>query len=102
MSRGCGKIPNPSKSSPDGLWKRQSFGVIFSEFWYFFFSPKIGKNTKKLKKSDKNAKNVLTSHYANGHGNPCDKWVKKHFDASTGHQVNFLKGLEFFYTPQTC
>ena len=24
-----GKIPNPSTSSPGGLWKRQSFGVIF-------------------------------------------------------------------------
>ena len=41
----------------------------------------------------KNGKNALTSHYANGHGDPHDKWVKKHFDASTGHQVNFLKGL---------
>ena len=47
-----GKIPNPSKSSPGGLWKRQSFGVIFSEFWYFFFkkSGKIQKNCKNSKK----------------------------------------------------
>ena len=29
----------------------------------------------KVQKSDKNAKNALTSHYANGHGDPCDKWV---------------------------
>ena len=29
---------------------------------------------KKVKK--KNAKNALTSHYTNGHGDPCDKWVK--------------------------
>ena len=26
-----------------------------------------------LKKGEKSAKNALTSHYANGHGNPCDK-----------------------------
>ena len=34
--------------------------------------------TQKMKKSEKNAKNALTSHYANGHGDPCDKWVKNH------------------------
>ena len=45
------------------------------------------KKCKKVQKSDKNAKNALTSHYANGHEDPCDKWVKNHFDASTGHQV---------------
>ena len=52
MSGVYGKIPNPSKSSPGGLWKRQSFGVIFSEFWYFFFkkSGKIQKNSKNSKK----------------------------------------------------
>ena len=58
--------------------------------------------TQKMQKSEKNAKNALTSHYVNGHGDPCDKWVKNHFDASTGQQVNFLKGLGFFHTPQTC
>ena len=59
-------------------------------------------NTNKLNKKvrEKNAKNALTSHYANGHGDPCDKWVKNHFDASTGHQVNFFKGLGFFHTSQ--
>ena len=35
-----------------------------------------------FKKWEKNAKNALTSHYANGHGDRCDKWVKKHVDAS--------------------
>ena len=30
------------------------------------------------KKSERNAKNALTSHYVNGHGDLCDKWVKKH------------------------
>ena len=24
----------------------------------------------------KNVQNALRSHYANGHGDPCDKWVK--------------------------
>ena len=57
------------------------------------------KMQKKIKKvREKNAKNVLTSYYANGHGDPCDKWVNKHFDASKGHQVNFWKGLGFFIT----
>ena len=57
MSEGCGKIPNPSKSSPGGLWKRQSFGVIFSEFWYFSFkkSGKIQKNSKNSKKNKNEA-----------------------------------------------
>ena len=53
-----------------------------------------------LKKGEKSAKNALTSHYANGHGDRCDKWVKKHVDASTGHQVYFLKGFGFFHTCQ--
>ena len=30
------------------------------------------------------------------------KKLHQNFDASTGHQVNFLKGLGFFHTPQTC
>ena len=51
---------------------------------------------------EKNAKNAWTSHYANGqgHGDPCDKWVKNHTTITTGHQVNFLKGLGFFHTCQ--
>ena len=36
---------------------------------------------KKVKK--KNAKNALTSHYTNGHGDPCDKWVKNQLIDST-------------------
>ena len=35
--------------------------------------------TQKNGKSEKNAKNALTSHYANGHGDPCDKWVVLQF-----------------------
>ena len=46
------------------------------------------------------AKNALTSHYANGHGDPSDKWVKNHATVTTGHQVNFLKGLGSFHTCQ--
>ena len=55
---------------------------------------------EKCKTVKKYAKNALTSHYANGHGDPSDKWVKKHVDASTDHQVNFLKGLGFFHNCQ--
>ena len=44
---GVEKSQNPKSFSKIWLWKRQSFGVIFSEFWYFFLQ-KIGKNTKKL------------------------------------------------------
>ena len=47
----------------------------------------------------KNAKNALTSHYANGHGDPCDKWVKNQLAASTANQVHFLGGLAIFHTP---
>ena len=39
----------------------------------------------------KNAQNALTSQYANGHGDPCDKTPQV-------NQVNFLKGLEFLST----
>ena len=56
--------------------------------------------TQKMQKSEKNAKNALTSHYVNGHGHPCDKWVKIHTTVTTGHQVNFLKGLGFFHNCQ--
>ena len=56
--------------------------------------------TQKMQKSEKNAKNALTSHYVNGHGHPCDKWVKNHTTVTTGHQVNFLKGLGFFHNCQ--
>ena len=55
---------------------------------------------KKVKKSEKNAKNALTSHYANGHGDPCDKWVKNQLAASTAHQVHFGTGLAIFHSPQ--
>ena len=58
------------------------------------------KKCKKKKTSEKNAKNALTSHYTNVHGDPCDKLVKNQLIASTGHQVNFLKGLGFFHTCQ--
>ena len=46
------KSQNPKSFSKIWLWKRQSFGVIFSEFWYFFFkkSGKIQKNSKNSKK----------------------------------------------------
>ena len=35
------------------------------------------KMQKKIQKSEreKNAKNTLTSHHANGHGDPCGNWV---------------------------
>ena len=46
----------------------------------------------------KNAKNALTSHYANGHGDPCDKWVKNQLAASTANQVHFLGGFAIFHT----
>ena len=36
-----------------------------------------------------NAKNALTSHYANGHGDPCDKRVKNQLAVSTANQVYF-------------
>ena len=60
----------------------------------------LTQNMQKNSKKWKNAKNALTSHYANGHGDPCDKWVKNQLIASTGHQVNFLKVLRFFHTSQ--
>ena len=49
---GCGKIPKPSKSSPGGLCRRQSFGVIFENFGTFF--SKNQENTKNGKNSKKN------------------------------------------------
>ena len=56
---------------------------------------------KHFKKSEeKNAKNALTSHYANGHGDPCDKWVKNQLAVSTAHQVHFGTGLAIFQSPQ--
>ena len=70
-----------------------------------FFSEKIiaglkswPKKFKKFQKSEKNAKNALTSHYANGHGDPCDKWVKNQLAASTANQVHFLGGFAIFHT----
>ena len=52
------------------------------------------------KNERKKLQNALTSHYANGHGDPCDKLVKNHIDICTGHQVAFLKDLGFFHTCQ--
>ena len=46
----------------------------------------------------KSAKNALTSHYANGHGDPCDKWVKNQLAVSTANQVHFLGGFAIFHT----
>ena len=47
------------------------------------------KKFKKIQKSKKNAKNAFTSHYANGHGDPCDKRVKNQLAVSTANQVHF-------------
>ena len=58
MSGGYGKIPKPSKSWPGGLSKRQRFGVIFSEFGYFF-SQKSGKIQKKNSKNSKKKMNLV-------------------------------------------
>ena len=59
------------------------------------------KMQKKIKKSKKkNGKNALTSHCANGHGDPCDKWVKNQLAVSTAHQVHFGTGLAIFHSPQ--
>ena len=44
---------------------------------------------QKIQKSEKNAKNALASHYANDHGDPCDKWEKKQLAVSTANQVHF-------------
>ena len=51
---------------------------------------------KSEKKWEQNAKNALTSHYANGHGDPCDKWVKNHTADSTTLQVDFFELLAIF------
>ena len=40
----------------------------------------------------------MTSHYTNGHGDPCDKWVKNQLAASTANQVHFLGGFAIFHT----
>ena len=60
---------------------------------------KLTQKMQKTKKhEEKNAKNALTSHYTNGHGDPCDKWVKNQLAASTANQVHFLGGFAIFHT----
>ena len=51
------KSQNPKSFSKIWLWKRLNEGVIFSEFWYFFFkkSGKIPKNCKNSKKNKNEA-----------------------------------------------
>ena len=60
----------------------------------------VTQKNQKIQKREKKAKKALTSPYANGHGDPCDKWVKNQLIASTAQQVNFLKGLGFFHNCQ--
>ena len=50
-------------------------GATSTESFLEFFS-KVDDLWPSRKGEEKNAKNALTSHYANGHGDPCDKWVK--------------------------
>ena len=55
---GVEKSQNPKSFSKIWLWKRQSFGVIFSEFWYFFLK-KSDKNTPKVFEGQKKLKRVV-------------------------------------------
>ena len=57
------------------------------------------KMQKKLK-SEKRQKTV-TSHYANGHGDPCDKWVKNHTTTCTQGGAPNSK-IHVFFTASRC
>ena len=59
---------------PFELWKVLE-QLIFLDLFLQSSCYKKYKHLKKMK--EKKLQNALTSHYANGHGDPCDKWVKK-------------------------
>ena len=40
-----------------------------------------------IEKARKNAEKALTSHYANGDDDTCDKWVKRQFHTYTANHV---------------
>ena len=93
----CGTVEGSGATSSNKLLE------CFLQSRWLKYGPVDTKNTKYFKKVKKKTRPKCIAIYANGHSDPCDKWVKNQLFVSTGHQVHQVhqvKGLGLHGAPQ--